>query len=606
MREQKGNKDMNDERIKIIITRCIAVFFVLAAGFCAVLFFPGMRQAILFQMENFCMKAFQKPERWSTLLLLIAIFGICFAGSVGFLYFSARGNRVAKKLAGILRKNVCPIQNNAPLLRLHGHDVYAIVGAAIVFIGIGVFFIVVHPLIPWEGDDWAYFAGHRSALPGIGWVPGRMFPEMIHQYIGSIAAFAVYPLMHDYGYSLILTVGITLASLCAVFYWFLYRLFYSTAKDRALSAIVSLLVFVLYFAAFKTRQGSYHVLWSMDFTYAVWYTIPNLVNSILVCFFLRRSYQRKEISVKALGVWKFAFLLLVIYFAVFSCIFAAAIPVCYSFFCLVSWLLSHKKRDRKNLLSQNSNAVYCLIIVLFVFMFLFEAAGPRAQGAVSASSVLSDRLLDAAGRSALEFIQFIYRTHPFVVLFSTITTLTALLVGGKKSHDVHFALVRIGVVCLASALALAVFFIAVNAISNPRQSSRPEMMYGTFFFLFLSTALFLVYLILTAPRLIIFLPLVFVILFHETMNSNNRYAGYWEDVPALKKIELLNGWIVKIQQADKEGLTGCEIDVPKHTTLDGWHQIPLSYHGEVFARALYSHNITSKEMNVIVRPYDLP
>jgi hypothetical protein len=55
-----------------------------------------------------------------------------------------------------------------------------------------------------------------------------------------------------------------------------------------------------------------------------------------------------------------------------------------------------------------------------------------------------------------------------------------------------------------------------------------------------------------------------------------------------------------------DGLTDCEIDVPKHATLNGWHEIPMSYHGEVLAQTLYRHNITSKQMNVIVHPYDLP
>jgi hypothetical protein len=596
---------MNDEKLKIIIQRCVAFFFVLAIGICVVLLFPEIRQTILFQIEKFRMKTFQKYEHWSNLLLLFSIFGICLASGILFLCFSKPGNRVAKKWESILQAGTCNIQNSGPHPRFCRNDLCAIAGTAIVFIGVGVFFIVVYPLIPWEGDDWSYFSGHRSALPGIGWVPGRMLPEMIHQYIGSVAAFAVYPLTHNYVYSLILTVGIALASLCAVFYWFLYRLFYSAAKDRILSAMVSLLVFVLYFAVFKVRQGSYHVLWSMDFTYAVWYTIPNLLNSILVCFFIRRSYEDKEISIKTLGVWKFAFLLLVIYFAIFSCLFASAITACYSFFRLVSWLLSHKKQEWKSILSQNSNAVFFLIILLFAFMLLFESAGPRAQGAVSASSVLSTKLMDATGQSAAQFGGLVFRTHPFVVLFSAGIVLFALAVSGKKSGDGSFALIRIGILCLLSALALTVFFIAVNAVSNPRQSSRPEMMYGIFFFLFLSVVVFLVYLILTMPRLFVLFPLVFVILFHETANSDNRYAGYWEDVPAQKKVELIDEWIAKIQKADKDGLTECEIDVPKHATLNGWHEIPLSYHGEVFARALYCHKITSKEMNVIVRPYDL-
>jgi hypothetical protein len=59
-------------------------------------------------------------------------------------------------------------------------------------------------------------------------------------------------------------------------------------------------------------------------------------------------------------------------------------------------------------------------------------------------------------------------------------TLSALLVCGKKNHDIHFMLIRRDVVCMASVL--AVFSIAVNAASSPRQSSRPEMLYGIFFF----------------------------------------------------------------------------------------------------------------------------
>jgi hypothetical protein len=424
---------MNDEKLKIIIQRCVVVFFVLTIGICAVLLFPEIRHMILFHIEKFRMKTFERYEYWSNVLLLFAILGICLVGGIWFLFFSKQGTRVAKKWAGILQTDVCHTENNAPPPRFYGKDLFAIAGAVVVFIGVGVFFIIVHPLIPWEGDDWGCFSEHRSALPGIGWVPGRILPRMIHQYIGSIAAFAVYPLTHDYVFSIILTAGIALASLCAIFFQFLYRLFYSAAKDRLLSAMASLLVFVLYFAAFKVRQGSYHVLWSMDFTYAVWYTIPNLLNSILVCFFIRRSYEHKEISVKVLDVWKFAFLLLVIYFAVFSCLFASAISACYSFFRLVSWLLSHKKREWKNILSQNSNAVFFLIILLFVLMFLFEATGPRAQGAVSASSVFSTKLLDGAVQSAVQLRELVYRTHPFVVLFSAGIVLTALSVGVKKA-----------------------------------------------------------------------------------------------------------------------------------------------------------------------------
>jgi hypothetical protein len=234
----------------------------------------------------------------------------------------------------------------------------------------------------------------------------------------------------------------------------------------------------------------------------------------------------------------------------------------------------------------------------------FEMAGPRSQGATSASNIISINYLFGIGHSIVNFFKLVRQTNLAFIGSTLLFILCALILYGKqKQKDEKFK--QLSLLCLFSVILLSVFFICVNGISNPRQSSRPEMMYGIFFFYILWSVISIVYTIKNIPFLFIYFPLLLIVLAVEITNSGNRYADYWENVTPKAKIELLNMWLDQIKEADSKGEINVTINVPESDTLNGWHHFPLSYSGECFASTLYRHNITSKKMNVIMNPYKM-
>jgi hypothetical protein len=234
----------------------------------------------------------------------------------------------------------------------------------------------------------------------------------------------------------------------------------------------------------------------------------------------------------------------------------------------------------------------------------FEMTGPRAQGAVNVSNIISSRYLKGIGNSIINLFKLIRQTHLAFIGCTLLFIVSALILYDKqKQKDEKFK--QLSLLCFFSIILLSIFFIFVNGISNPRQSSRPEMMYGIFFFYILWSVLSMVYTIKSVSGLFVYLPLLLIILFVEINNSWNRYADYWENVTPKAKIELLNKWLDQIRQADSKGEISVTINVPENDTLNGWHHFPLSYTGAWFGSTLYSHNITSKEMKVIMNPYKM-
>ena len=61
----------------------------------------------------------------------------------------------------------------------------------------------VAPLLPFDGDDWRYIGAIRLPFPiWGGWNPTRVLPELLMPLGGYISAFIVYPLTHNYIFSL--------------------------------------------------------------------------------------------------------------------------------------------------------------------------------------------------------------------------------------------------------------------------------------------------------------------------------------------------------------------------------------------------------------------
>jgi hypothetical protein len=361
------------------------------------------------------------------------------------------------------------------------------------------------------------------------------------------------------------------------------------------------MVFVLYFFIFKTKADSLHLLWAMDLVYYVSYCIPNIICSALVCFLLRKYYENKDFTPKSFGVYKMSILCTVIYFAIFSIVFSASILAVCALLLLVFSVARHTRQWKHSILK---NGIYVFILFLFLIYMYFETTGPRSQGATSVSNIISSKYLLGIGHSLFNFSKLIIQTHFAFIGCTLLFIVSSLVLYHKQEHkDERFK--QLSLLCFFSIILLSIFFICVNGISNPRQSSRPEMMYGIFFFYIVWSVLSIVYTVKNIPGLFICVPLLLIVLSVEVTNSGNRYADYWENVTPKAKIALLNRWLDQIRQADSNGEINVTLNVPENDTLNGWHHFPLSYTGGSFASTLYRHNITSKKMNIIMKPYKM-
>ena len=69
----------------------------------------------------------------------------------------------------------------------------------LIFAFLFLWFSRIHPLIPFDADDWTYLGYIRPAVPIWGaWNPSRVFPEVALPFFSKVASYLVMPLTGDY------------------------------------------------------------------------------------------------------------------------------------------------------------------------------------------------------------------------------------------------------------------------------------------------------------------------------------------------------------------------------------------------------------------------
>ena len=91
-----------------------------------------------------------------------------------------------------------------------------------IFISFVVFFTLVHPIAPYDGDDWYNIIIERPPYPSLDyWNPTKVFPECFEPFIALLAAHLIVPLVSDYISGLIFAMPSLFLSLSlSIFYPF--------------------------------------------------------------------------------------------------------------------------------------------------------------------------------------------------------------------------------------------------------------------------------------------------------------------------------------------------------------------------------------------------
>lgn len=193
------------------------------------------------------------------------------------------------------------------------------------------FFCLVHPAIPYNGDDWRYLSYARHAWPEAAeWNPARILPEVLLPAIGCMSAF-LYKIGIDYISSVSIIYGIFLSTLLTVLAYNLYRLFCDILVGDPLGALLLTLFFMLssFFMFEKYQNGNIFLFYATYFCTGIYYVASNIINSILTLILFRYFLDSTIINTKGYSI---PFLILLMYISQFSMTFSALISVLSAFF----------------------------------------------------------------------------------------------------------------------------------------------------------------------------------------------------------------------------------------------------------------------------------
>lgn len=246
------------------------------------------------------------------------------------------------------------------------------------YVALVIFFIQVHPYVPYDGDDWGLSSRMRLAFPK--WHahnPSKVFPEELFPIAGYLAAYIVNPILHDYIFS-ITVVNAFLYSGFIIFYIYMFsRLldhFFSLTPYE--NIFITFLFFLFHFIILKGRDGTSDYLFrGITLTCVYHYAIPAYLNFALVFYLWRKlqKYSTRKIGICEAGIFFFG-----LYLALFSNVQHSIIIASF----LGGLIISKYGKDLcspiqwKNIILQNrfiSSTIFVWLISL-----IFEANGENA------------------------------------------------------------------------------------------------------------------------------------------------------------------------------------------------------------------------------------
>lgn len=472
-----------------------------------------------------------------------------------------------------------------------------LIGACFAFFFL--FFSTIHPVYLLHVDDWTYISYWRECLPLWGnWNPTRVFPEILMPICGGFAAFVINPLVEDYFYALMLTfagaitVFVTGYVLC--FYVYLTNRCKAT---RPVAMMLCVLFVALHFLVFRcSSHENVHLFWSSSITNYSYYAIPNLLCCSLVLLHSAGLIQDGSPLCKSplhIGV-----LLVLVYMALLSNLFSSIILAAYCMGALSYELIRavHTRIAVSVVLKKNYPLVG--VICAWAAVQVCEANGGRSSVAgVVNDSPFTERLVQVL-RSAWSVRGSINKVVlAIMLLLFTCGIILFLIRKSQASADwlkaclTHLvgSFVTLGYECL------------LCAASMPEYIVRPDVLFGTFFFLFMTSMTILARL-LDGNRLAeVSLPLLVLILASFANTSGKTFADPNELGVSSAVVRAIDDDILaQVEAACADGSSSVTVLIPVFHVADN---APITeYGGDRASTTLFAHGITDRPIEITFLP----
>ena len=248
---------------------------------------------------------------------------------------------------------------------------------SVIFVVFFVFFYQIHPIFPFDSDDWTYLTFRRLSIPYTGaYNPTKVLPEMLQPISSTIAAYLLYPWMGDYIDSMALMYAITKAGAITV-YVYVFRFLFSRIREGHSYIFVLLFLLCHFLVLSKGHNECDYLMNDIDATSLFHYTIPNLL-----CFSIAMLLLFKDNMLENLPHFSSNMIIafvFVMYCALFSSLYANIMIV--SVICseiLFNYIRAYRS-GRKGIISlAKDNKAKFIILCIWLFIVLVELNGSRA------------------------------------------------------------------------------------------------------------------------------------------------------------------------------------------------------------------------------------
>ena len=460
-----------------------------------------------------------------------------------------------------------------------------------------LWFSRVHPLIPFDGDDWTYLSYVRMATPIWGdWNPAKVFPEVLYPFFSTIAAFALAPLTGDYiGAQTLMHAVVVSAAITGYLWCFAHLMRRVFSCSHVTAGVFTVLFLTLHFLVFRTaEENNVHLLHCVSLNCYYNYLLPMLLNASLVMLLL--ASDRIEAFVKTGRPELRGLFFIVVYLAIFSNLPASGILAAYA----GSRVLLALIRQRKGLKLKpflGENGFFLGILAIWLVSAVFELSGGRA-GAAAGGSILAQ-----LRQTCFLLKTVVLESNRLFLGFSGIVVASALVCmlmsGGVRSLNAKLASV-LGTFLISTA-ALTVYMIVLCAAVGPGKITGSEYLFAIYFHILLLVLLALGYLVERFPRLMLALPLLTVVLISGINTNGNTFAEInTRGLPAERCADLSRYLIEQYQQADRAGQREMILRLPQFTSDpengDNWpYTLVLA---DRISNTMYNHGLTSRLIDI--------
>ena len=486
-------------------------------------------------------------------------------------------------------------------MKINDHKL-AIFLASLVLIFVYLYYVAVHPITLYNGDDWKYFGSFVSRpIPSIGaWNVTRLLPENLMPLIGYFSAFFINPLVGDYLVAASITLAIVIAIFLSLLYFAIYGLFCSLNENKSVNAVISIMLMLICFALFKGSEGNNaHMFYAGDYNLYFFYVFPNVLNSIIVLFLMKQLELKNGITAASSSGMLFAG----IYFCIFSMLFSAGIIFAFSISVMISrFFIAFRGAGKffgrlKRFASDYvGNYLVSLIIILGTFIaMVLEINSKRSKSAQFTDtyfgSIFSIEFLKRMGASASNFFLHIRLMNNYVLLILTLIVFAAFAICLKKKAKPD-PIINLAVQCFLSGVVLFLFYLVIGAKSGPSYIEQIRCVYGVFFFVVIFVGLSAIYVIKEMKHFIKCIPLVLILLVLVVANSSKPYNRVYE----LREEPLIAIFI----EADKMGHTTIDLYGPYDIRVDvsEYHEGKYTWALDDITIALYNHRITKNRIRI--------